>query len=1412
MRNFLILLACLATAKLLAATPPQYNYGDCWWEEYPGDAGAELLLHFGVPQPTARQLLATELAATIKQERLETDLIDLDELDHRPTALGGIELGPPIAERGPTIDEASLPVGTVLDYGRTERTLTLPAGQQVVADGRFGGGLRCAGDAPLKARIENAVCVESWVRVDSLPAATQCILAVGEDDCRLLLHPDGRLELKLKRGHGLPGAYPGLKEPMSEEAKALIFAKDATIMSPDPVAAGEWFHVAIWNRPHPTPGGGEPWEAVLKINGSDVAWYQSERYNINPWLGGRQAELALGNSAAGDQPFVGLLDDVRVSSRQRQHYERPELPWRDSAATRELQFDKPWFRQDGTLLHASFEQGLAVDRPADRQVQLDLRNLGVDRLLTPGVRGKALTVEPAVGFPRLPLPGLTTAAGSLEFWLRPVNWDDMTGYWQHTPPRQMHLSVLRLYGQEAGQENAPLLSAALPRAYNLERSRIPVDPGHWLHLVLVWGGQEQGADAALYVNGRHHGRLRWSRGIAAATELAWAEFGVNDDVVVANRERPVVEIDEVVAYGYPLQEDEIAQAARRWQGPLEPLKLYRQRIDYKYSVRRLNVELIPMLPPGVQATTAEATLRSTHLDDGGEPFVRHLSADLAGDRFRFPLVDGDPLPTGKYTVSFVARSAVGDELLRDDLEWEHRRKPWRDFAGGLGVVPPPWQPLRVEGDRLEATVSSYTLGNHGLPTQIHAGNRDLLAAPIRLLEDGTELVGTATAFERQDADAVEWRASFAGRTCQPEIACRLEFDGMLRFEIRPRPTAGGLAPLTLVMPVRSEIAKRLIYYPMGARGVSVGTVPEADGVALESRTPQVGNQHRQEFQQRRKNEPELSWETYWQEVKAKTEAYGFFGHFGVNDLDRGLWWFADNAAGWVQSKTKSAIELVRQGDQLLIVLNLVAEAVDEYDGSRPILFGLLPHPARPLPEKYRLYERIPASEDNLASSIYDAFRPWPRDPRHNGMQLFPAADPRNRAAGPSWEYAESCIPYIKSAKPTGYRTMYLSRLWFSCRAGSYDGWEWRSGATSGTSLTPYFINYLCWEMNEWIGRDIFDAIYLDECYETPARNLEAGFSVRLPDGSEQPGLSNFQFRELMKRWRGIFTQHGKTPMLIGHHTLSWQYHGLVFCDSTLDGENHPIVSLNSRDWIDSTWITRFEALQNGRLWGLATFYMPFIAEGGFANKEVSQYPRWQWRMARQAQSMFAHYETATVYEGQGSQVYKDYWRDVLEWGAKRREVAFHPYWEADSGVLATTEAGQPSDNLLASFYRDQQRLLIIVSNRSKEAQVATVTIDRQRFGLPATFAARSLDRGLKPAAGDDFHGAAAVRQATAELLEATASNLLGAGSPSQLGLDDGLGELDDPTEAAETELAITRHGDAILVPLRPRDFRLIAIE
>lgn len=1432
MRRFvsLVLISLFALPALPAwarKQRPNYHYGEAWWEEYESDENTSLLLHFGKPLRSARKVLATKVAAKRQEEKIDKELGDLDEINdleddgmpmdaELPKTLSIEEM-----KQAP-VDDSNVPPGVILDYGPQRRKLKVSAGMELVPEGYYGAGLRFAGKGALKAfelPMGDRGSVEAWIRVPAYPQETATIWSLNNDECQLLLHPDGKLECRLKKPHGVP------YEELSPEAVAEILAQDATVISPEPVPLGTWTHVMVYNKVHIVQGTpGPPWEAVLKVNGFDVASYMSRRGNNYRWLGWRMANLVLGNNFAGTAGFTGTVDEVRLSLKNRAIYERPVLSWRDPALQRPVHFNKPYFRQDGTVFHASLDCGkeLDLDTAEVGGIAIDLKGQGTAGMHVPGIRGHGWVLDPRISLPRFSLKGMSALNGALEFWLRPVNWDDVTGYWHHTPPRQpMALSVARFYGRDKRDKEIKLfMNATVPRCHNRERSRWPVDPGHWMHMVVGWHDRWlKGGD--LFADGKRRARVwRAAEDVIRNIEPLYVEFGISDDVKVKRGEKPLMELDEVVGYDYNLPRDEIAQARQRWQGPLEAIRLYQDRFEFKWSIQRLDYTLTPLLPEGVEAAAASVALLDRQ---GGDkvvlgPFTmeRRVDAKTQAVRFHALMNDGETLPYGAYRFAFQVKDPAGKNVLDQGRDWDYEEEPWRHNTDGILDKPmPPWTPIEVSGTRLATRMSAYTLGEGGLPTQIRADGHDLLAGPIQLLEQGKAMA--AGPLRRGAATSTEatWSSTFAGSSCRVEMDCHAEYDGMVKVSLRIKPK-GTVQPLQFVIPLKAERARRFLYYPMGARGVRTGVVPETDRTFLASRYDPAPGELWREYRKARQKNPKLRWSEFFAPRRQTLERYNFYGHFDLHDLNRGLWWFCDNAAGWHQSKTVSAIEMERQGDTVKVVLNLIAEPVD-YESERPIVFALLPHPARPMVEASRLFNRVSPKVNSWASNIYDCFAAWPKSPRYGGaslnMKLYPAVDPEQPEEGPSWEYAESCIPAMKSNRPHGTRTLYLSKMWFSCRAGAYDNWEWRSGKSGGVSLTPSFVNYLCWEMNEWIGRGIWDAVYLDECYEQPATNLLAGFSVKLPDGSEQPGVTNFQFRELMKRWRGIFVAHGVKPCLMGHHTYSWQYHGLVWTDSVLDGENKPIVSLRSRDWIDSCSKPFFETVQNGRLWGLSTFYMPFIAEGGFHDKDISQFPKWQWRMARQAQSMFAHYETATVYEGQGAFVYHDYWKHFLAWGGGSHETTtFHPYW--DNADLLTV-AGQGGDTLVSCYTQQGGKVWLVASNRRKEAHTATVELDLKALGLGASPRVKAADGTFDPPPGDDFLDAKARQeQAAAVLAEAEydPSEGLNDDDDELAGLED---ELADPGELqakAQAAWKIALKGNVLTVPIRPRDYRVVVLE
>jgi hypothetical protein len=1239
------LLAAVFLLPRALAGRPDYQYGECWWKEYRYHEDTELLFHFGTPQISAREELADEVKKAREKKKAVRNLFSEGLEDEGPDTME-TELDPEAYRKGPDIDPSKVPDHTVQDYASPGRRIRLPQGMKKVAEGRYGGGLHCTRGQGLQFRAGSPNSVELSFRISRFPEQMQCLWSVRDDEARLLLLPDGHVEFKLREPHGHPGSYPGRDEAISEAERKAIMARDARIISEEPVSLNRWVHVRVYRHPHPTPGGGEPWDARLVIDGETVDRYLSERYNVYRFFGRRETKITLANSVAGHEGFEGTIDEFRLLSRHRTFYRRPPMGWRDSG--HELQFDRPWFRNDGTLFHAPLgdERAYAINRSDAGPIELELEAGDISGLEVPGIRGKGWVMDPTIGFPRFPLKGMDARQGSLEFWMRAVNWDDCTGYWSHTPPRHLHLTVARFFGRdERDGKVKPFMRFRLPRAHNRERSRMPLDPGHWCHVVATWskGNRKWGGLRVQPVGGKAHRKgFRRNIDLLEHVQPLYVQFGVPDNVEVKWRQKPRIEIDEVVGYKLPLARDEQEQALRRWKGTLDPIPLYTDRLQFKWSLQKLEYTWRPRLPRGQSADAVTLALRGRMGESWqlmGEPRTVPVEKGAA-----FAVLHEDSkLPEGIYRVEFRARNAEGERVLEGSRRWEYQQEPWRGYNGGiLESPPPPWTPIEVNDGRLSTRMSEYQLAQNGLPERIMAGGKQLLSGPVRLLQNGDPMVADDYSMEETAATRIRWRNLFTGGSADVSMRCRMEFDGMIRYELDVKPKRK-IESLRLEIPFHPERARRYLYYPMGARGVKTGSIGEEQTRILDSRVDPLSWRA---YRKAKKKDPDLTWSEYGQQVRDNRRAYSFFGHVDVHDLERGLFWFADNAAGWHQSKERSAIRLLRRDDGGVVLrLNLVAEPVN-YDYERPIVFAIIPHPARPMPDKYRLYDRVSPKKDDRACSVFDAFRPWPMNPKAGNMKIYPAADPKNPQAGPSWEYAERCVPIMKSAKPVGYRTMYLSLKWMSCRAGAYDHWEWRSGQRGAVSLTPSFVDYLCWEMNEWIGRGIFNAVYLDEAYEEPLRNPEAGMSVRLPDGSEQPGVDNFRFRELMKLWYGLFVRHDRRPMLLAHHTHSFQYPGLLYTQAYLDGENAPIVSLKGRDWIESTSKHRFETIQNGQLWGMTPFYMPYISEGGFAS-EKDEFPVWQWRMARQAQSQFAHYEVATVYEGQGAGVYRKYWSDVL---------------------------------------------------------------------------------------------------------------------------------------------------------------------
>jgi hypothetical protein len=596
----LIATAAVAIGGRTSYTDPDgYAYYDIWWMEHKSDRKTSLLLHFNQPRspgwtrPGDRKIAGEQEAQAAEGggalgEGLIDGGMDMDALGGDmggSAALGGMgdfseeHLEKKAQAEGRHRDEKA-PKGIVYDYSPNLLEIKLPGGVRKVEGGRFGKALKLTGTTGLRTLIAKkggAHAMEGWFRIDAYPAETVCLFASGADGVRLLLHPDGQLE--------------AIQLPEKEEYPS-------SMRTDQPIPTGEWVHISCytWVAKHiewvgnPDIPARAHWRRI-GVNGRVAAEIQARR--IVAGHRGPAHLLQRGNFYIGMNPdrgqvFTGLMDEVRVAG-WRRYNTRPPYPWRDPTATRPIPFGPPHFQADARIFHASFEsREMTVHPDGQPAFEWDLgEHADLAHYQVPGVYGKALLIDPAMGFPRIPIQGFSPKEGSLELWFQPVNWDNHTDFGKinwgaHT------MSVARFMGRDTKTgEVVRFMHFKLPRA-TIHGVHDWIHPGTWFHFIWTWSPedvyQKDGAwgsdppkkgDPLQLFRATCEGEGIYKAVITRDTDLLdrieplYLELGISDDITVYHGQRPAILVDELVGHGRALSDEEILKAPKRWMGKLE---------------------------------------------------------------------------------------------------------------------------------------------------------------------------------------------------------------------------------------------------------------------------------------------------------------------------------------------------------------------------------------------------------------------------------------------------------------------------------------------------------------------------------------------------------------------------------------------------------------------------------------------------------------------------------------------------------------------------------------------------------------------------------------------------------------------------------------------------------------------------
>lgn len=276
-------------------------------------------------------------------------------------------------------------------------------------------------------------------------------------------------------------------------------------------------------------------------------------------------------------------------------------------------------------------------------------------------------------------------------------------------------------------------------------------------------------------------------------------------------------------------------------------------------------------------------------------------------------------------------------------------------------IPRPFIPVRAESHELCHTVHvvgrDYTFGADGMITSIRSQGHELLAAPIRVVvkEDGSEAVWDRNYPENESESFVQCRDDEQITLCGAmqserfivDVMNVVHYDGSVDMDLKlmtrgktvaqvfgiagVKPARFQLDRLWLEIPLKAEACSLFHMFPNSAMKLADGSVREQQTMSMSGRLPE------------------------------KSAGLPFKALLWVGDEERGLGWYAETDCGWQPEDPDSAIELVREEDQLILRLRLLDSHPESWQGDPergmdiyyPISFrfGIQATPVKPFPRQ-----------------------------------------------------------------------------------------------------------------------------------------------------------------------------------------------------------------------------------------------------------------------------------------------------------------------------------------------------------------------------------------------------------------------------------------------------------------------------
>lgn len=701
---------------------------------------------------------------------------------------------------------------------------------------------------------------------------------------------------------------------------------------------------------------------------------------------------------------------------------------------------------------------------------------------------------------------------------------------------------------------------------------------------------------------------------------------------------------------------------------------------------------------------AEASLANLELQEGDriEFTLNTGGRDVATESAPVnPLADSVHVYLDSAAIAAEAQASVTARLLRADgteviantAEVTRPANPewWPNEIGRSQVVPPPFEPVRADGEFAFALWQRrIEIGESGLPVSVRSRGTELLAGPVTLEMTGTPqwVCGRVSVDER---DAVyEATGALGGLGLRMRSAWHYDGTGRMDLTVEPGANPQTLDRLVLEVPVAEQFAR--LAYHQGTRtdpqtastGTFAGTVEEWFAQYPEGMVP-------------------FTWACY------------------LGAEDRGIQWVCEADRGWSNADEDAVVGLVREDGAVVLRVKIVDTPV-ELTEPLNVTFGLTVTPVKDATPGRRIiqvamgrppgidpdrdYEDLARTHQAIIDAGANTVSTYITDEEHFGCP---------RIYNP--EYERAAREYAEMLHDLGLRYMPYTGWGVNANIPQFDtfGQEMLAEPVKNIGWGCFLHNHASTFPDWWLwgARILIEETGLDGMYMDGMAmprlmfNELDGYAWTDREGRERGSYCIWAIRDFIERLYIYTHVEAPKPAIIRNHYNLETYCIGAFSDQRVTGEGQyhagdTVLGVNSTGEFRANFMTHLNGVATTGLW-------------------------WNWQnlpvTRNEMRSMFLLHDVPMVV---GGGIIRYYGRQI-GYGEKTRpwvhlrtlrdafaDAQFVGYWQADL-------IEEQPEGLLASAWVDREggRALVVISNLPSEPWSGTVTFDREALGIAA---------------------------------------------------------------------------------------------